>query len=126
VVIGAGGLLSVGLAYALVKQDGAIPFVLFGASVSGSAASTQERLLVSVDARASVTAGYTLWERLTPYLTARLFGGPVFFRGLTGTDAYHYQLGAGVVLSLPGGFDVSAELVPLGEQRVSAGVGYSF
>ncbi len=126
VVLGPGGLLSAGAAYALLKQDGAVPFVVLGGSASGSAASAPGSALISVDLRVSATAGYTLWERLTPYLTARLFGGPVFFRGTTGSDAHHYQLGAGLVLLLPGGLDVSAELVPLGEQRVSASVGYSF
>ena len=61
---------------------------------------------------------------------SRFFGGPVFLEqsGVTtwGSDVYHVQLGAGSVVTLPAGFDLSVELIPLGEQRVSAGVGYSF
>jgi len=35
-------------------------------------------------------------------------------------------VGLGAVVGLPLGFDLSAEVVPLGEQRVTLGVGYSF
>jgi hypothetical protein len=81
---------------------------------------------VAVDARAALVVGYTVFDRLTPYAVARAFGGPVFYAGLSGGDRYHYQVGAGLVVGLPGGFDLSAEVVPLGEQRLTAGVGFSF
>ena len=65
-----------------------------------------------------------------PYAVARAFGGPVYWQlggqSLTGTDAHHYQLGAGVALSLPAHVDVAVEAVPLGEQAVVLGVGYAF
>jgi hypothetical protein len=40
----------------------------------------------------------------------------------SGTDAYHYQLGAGVAVRA-GRVDVAAEGVPLGERAVVVGVG---
>lgn len=76
--------------------------------------------------RVGLVAGYTVFDRLTPYAVARVFGGPVFWRGGVGTDAYHLQLGLGLVVGLPGGFDLAAEVVPLGEQRAVASVGVSF
>jgi hypothetical protein len=113
-------------AFTVVEQKGAIPFVMLTGQASSSAVPTTAGTYVAIDLRASVVAGYTLFERFTPYLTARAFGGPVLWRGSTGTDLYHYQFGLGAVVGLPAGFDLSAEVVPLGEQRVSAAVGYSF
>lgn len=113
-------------AFTVLEQRGAIPFVMLTAQASSSVVPTSAGSYAAFDVRASVVAGYTLFERFTPYLTARAFGGPVLWRGRTGTDLYHYQLGAGAVVGLPAGLDVSVEVVPLGEQRVSAAVGYSF
>lgn len=56
----------------------------------------------------------------------RAFGGPFFYGSALGTDGYHLQLGAGLVVGLPWGLDLSAEIIPLGEQRVTAGLGGSF
>jgi hypothetical protein len=81
---------------------------------------------VAVDFRAAVSAGWTLWERFTPYAVGRVFGGPVFYGGAIGTDAYHVQLGAGFVVGLPLGLDLNFEIVPLGEQRLSGGIGFTF
>jgi hypothetical protein len=122
-----------GWSWSVIDQKGAIPFVMVGVSVAGSLAAPEEGgddALYALDIRGSVTAGYTLAKRWTPYLVGRLFGGPVVLaergQSYVGTDVYHFQLGAGLVVGLPGGFDLSAEIIPLGEQRVSAGVGYSF
>ena len=122
-----------GVSWSVLDQKGAIPFVMIGLALAGSLAVPGrggDDALYAFDLRGSVTAGYTLAKRWTPYLVGRLFGGPAFLaeRGRTyvGTDVWHFQLGAGLVVGLPGGFDLSAELVPLGEQRVSAGLGYAF
>lgn len=122
-----------GLSWSVRDEKGWRPFVMVGASLSASLA-TPERggddALYALDLRGSVTAGYTFWKRFTPYAVARLFGGPVAQveggRTFVGTDLFHAQLGAGFVVGLPQGFDLSAELIPLGEQRVSVGVGRSF
>lgn len=122
-----------GASWALLEQKGAIPFVMVGLSVAASLAAPErggDDGLYAFDIRGSVTAGYTLAQRWTPYVVGRVFGGPVVYvhdrETFGGTDVYHFQLGAGLVVGLPGGFDVSAEVIPLGEQRISAGVGYSF
>jgi hypothetical protein len=128
-----GFFVGAGASWSIVDQKGAIPFVMIGASLAASLAVPArggDDALYALDIRGSVTAGYTLAKRWTPYAVGRLFGGPVALaeRGVTsfGTDVYHFQLGAGLVVGLPGGFDLSAELIQLGEQRVSAGLGYSF
>ena len=127
-----GGFVGFGASFNVLDQKGAIPFVMLGASLSASMAAYAgaSSKFFAGDIRGSVTSGYTLGRRWTPYAVFRLFGGPVVLsqagETTTGTDAYHFQLGAGLVVSLPKGFDVSVELVPLGEQRISAGVGYAF
>jgi hypothetical protein len=126
-----GAFVGGGASFSLVDQKGAIPFVMLGVSLSFSYSSWPETNdgLFAGDVRGAVTAGYTLGGRFTPYVVGRAFGGPVVLtdkdRTRLGTDLYHFQLGAGLVVSLPAGFDLSVELIPLGEQRVSAGVGYS-
>lgn len=110
----------------LFDQDGARPFLMLAGAVSFSGVRAAPTAYVALDLRASLVAGYTLFERFTPYAVARGFGGPVFWRGQVGTDLFHYQLGAGAVVGLPLGLDLSLEVVPLGEQRFTAGFGSSF
>lgn len=124
--LGPGGVASVAASWMALEQAGARPFVMGAGSLAASVAQSEAGLWVSADARVAVMAGYTLADTVSPYLVARAFGGPIFWRGQVGTDRYHYQLGAGVAVGLPGGFDASAELVPLGEQRVTVGVGRAF
>jgi hypothetical protein len=117
---------SVGASWLALEPEGPRPFVMLSGSLAFSRIHSDVSTWFSGDVRLGVAAGYTFFERLSPYLTARAFGGPVLWNELTGTDLYHYQLGVGVVLGLPSGFDLLVEGVPLGEQRVTAGVGWSF
>jgi hypothetical protein len=95
-------------------------------SLSMTAAAADLSPYWAFDIRAAGAVGWVLFQRFSPYVTTRVFGGPVMWRGLFGGDAYHFQVGAGFVLGLPKGFDLSAECVPLGEQAVSASIGYAF
>jgi hypothetical protein len=124
--LGPGAVTSVSLAFTALEQLGARPFVMLSGAASFGFSRSTEGPYTALDVRVGVTAGYTLFDRLSPYLVARAFGGPVFWRGQMGTDAFHYQLGLGAVLGLPAGFDLSVEFVPLGEQRLTGGVGISF
>jgi hypothetical protein len=45
---------------------------------------------------------------------------------VSGGDAHHYQVGAGVAVTLPGHVDVDLEAVPLGEQAIVLGAGLAF
>lgn len=121
-----GGVGSLGLSWLLLEQGTWSPFVQLAGTVAVSATRVAETPYLALDLRAAVSAGWTLWGRFSPYAVARAFGGPVFYGGRLGTDAYHVQLGAGFVVGLPLGLDLFAEVIPLGEQRVSAGLGVSF
>lgn len=78
------------------------------------------------DARGGVTVGKTFAEHWVPYVSARGFGGPVFWQhagaGVTGGDRYHFTIGGGLIVRLPRSLDVTLEGMPLGEQSVALGV----
>ncbi len=121
-----GGVASLALSYLVLDQGPYTPFLQVSGSIAFSAFRGAEANYAAIDFRGGLVAGYTFLERLTPYAVFRAFGGPVFYGGALGTDAYHVQLGAGLVVGLPLGLDLSAEIVPLGEQRVTAGLGFTF
>ncbi|MEO8903288.1 MAG: hypothetical protein ABI488_14220 [Polyangiaceae bacterium] len=107
-------------------------FVLLTSSLSFAAARTHLGSAASVgyeasDLRVGVEAGLQLANIFRPYVAARAFGGPVFWRhqgeAVTGTDTHHYQLGAGVGVRLSKTLNLFAEGIPLGERALSAGVG---
>ncbi len=83
------------------------------------------------DVRLGGIVGKTFADTFTPYVTARVFGGPIFWQfdgeDVVGTDQCKVQLGGGLSLTLfDGGLDLFAEGIPLGEQGVAAGVGTTF
>ncbi|MCU0700732.1 MAG: hypothetical protein MUC96_29835, partial [Myxococcaceae bacterium] len=121
-----GAVGSVSGSFLALEQGRFWPFIMVAASLAVSGVQAVPTAYWAVDGRLTATVGYTFFDRVTPYAVGRVFGGPVFWRGRTGTDLFHYQVGAGLVVGLPLGFDLSAEVVPLGEQRVTAGVGFSF
>jgi hypothetical protein len=136
--INPGWLATVSYARRLVDGAGSLPFVILGLSFGASGASTrlsgvlegESAPLYAFDFRAGLTVGKTFLDVLSPYAAARLFGGPVLWKldgaAAGGTDVNHYQLAAGLVTSLPRGFDVFVEGAPLGERSVSLGCGFSF
>ena len=119
-----------------VDEGGARPFVVvagsFGASLlwtklnNGNETSDS---MTALDGRLGVAAGKTIGGVASPYVLARAFGGPVLwtYQGASssGTDVYHYQLGAGLVVR-SGAFDAVVEGVPLGERAIVAGMGLAF
>jgi hypothetical protein len=113
------------------------PFVAVSGVISGAFARTQLHGTTdsaanysAFDLRVGVVAGTTLFEVFSPYVVARVFGGPVFWHyqgaAVTGTDASHFQVGAGFSLRMPAWFDLFFEGVPLGEQALSGGVAVIF
>ena len=153
---GLGGLITVGdqrikvepgwlvtLSYSrrLIDGTGRLPFLVLGVSGGASGAGTQEELpppgvmpasanLYAFDIRAGLTVGKTFWNTLSPYAAVRAFGGPVLWsymgKSVLASDLYHFQVGLGMVSSLPRGVDLFAEVVPLGERAVTVGFGKSF
>jgi hypothetical protein len=112
------------------------PFVAASLGLSFLRASTQAgpagpaATFTAADAFASASAGWPVAPWLSPYLAAKLFGGPVWWERssgpVTGTDAHHYQVALGAAAALPGRFDLLAEWAPLGERAVTVAVGRSF
>jgi hypothetical protein len=120
-----------GASYRILDADGAIPFVLLTGQISYASSSTSPGGGYNAfDLRLGAAVGTTLWRMLTPYVVGRAFGGPVYWRfqgaPVVGTDDHHWQVGAGLSLALGARFDLFAEGIPLGEQGVSGGAGYSF
>lgn len=116
------------------------PALYLGASVALAASRTTARYeskgpahnLVAADVRFGGVAGWTFFATVTPYVAARLFGGPVSWKttpggaAQMGTDRYHVQLAGGLSANLPAGFYLSAEWAPLGELGLSSELGLRF
>lgn len=118
------------------------PFVLTTYGLSFVTATTQasgaaeSHRYTAFDFRFGVVVGTTFAGRITPYASARLFGGPIFWRwageGVVGTDAYKYEIGGGVVVTVGGsssgagklGLFVDGSLA--GERNLRAGASLSF
>jgi len=121
-----------GLAYRFL--DAPLYFAHFTSQLSFVWSRTQHADEPSVpysayDIRIGAELGLNLVEILHPYVVARAFGGPVFWRyqgeAVTGTDLHHYQVGAGLSLGLGGRVSLVAEAIPLGEQALSAALSLS-
>jgi len=127
-----------GGSYRLLMNDGARPFVLLGGQLTFVTARTTEQgaagaesvRYAAFDFRVGPVVGWTFWNALSPYVLARVFGGPVFWsyqgQSEVGSDVHHYQLGAGLSLLIAKRVSLFAEGVPLGEQAVAGGAGFSF
>jgi hypothetical protein len=106
------------------------PFLLLTGQLSYAWTRNLDATYQAFDVRAGAVLATTVWQVLTPYALARAFGGPVLWRyqgqAITGTDAHHYQLGAGLALLVRRRVDLFAEAVPLGERGLVAGAGLSF
>lgn len=130
-----GPLAAVTASFRPLDEGELTPFLLLTGSAAASLSWTTPRAggtasaLSALDARLGLVAGKTIAHVVTPYVLARVFGGPVFGslggNAVTGTDASHYQLGAGVSVRL-GRVDLVAEAVPLGELEIVAGAGLAF
>jgi hypothetical protein len=133
-----GVLLLTGASYRLVTNEGPRPFVLLGGQVAYVNARTRQENAAGAesvgynafDVRFGPVVGWTFWNTLSPYVLARLFGGPVFWRyqgeAIVGGDTHHYQLGAGLSLLIAKRVDLFVEGVPLGEVNVAGGAGLHF
>ena len=138
-----GPTVAIGASYRLVQ--GTRPFVILTANLSFSNAETQlsgadaaanpavpnpEVRYDAFDLRGGVLVGTTLWRLLSPYAVVRAFGGPVYWQyqgaNVTGTDAHHYQVGAGLTLVVVHRVDLFVEGIPLGERSLAAGAAFAF
>jgi hypothetical protein len=138
-----GPFATVGGSYRVVDENdnghGWVPFVLLSASLGASVSWTRDRsapspptgteTMTAFDGRLGLAVGKTIAGVVSPYLVARAFGLPVLWRidgrSVVGTDANHYQLGLGAAVRI-GSADLDVEGVPLGEQAIVVGGGWSF
>jgi hypothetical protein len=123
--------------YRVLDGRGRMPFLLFAGTLAFAGATTQSEKGKSPavsyfagDLRLGAVVGKTFFQALSPYAVGRVFGGPISWQlkgqNITGTDAYHFQLGAGLAVAMPFGLDAFVEGVPFGEKALSTGLGLSF
>ena len=130
-----GWLISVQGARQWFSDKGWIPFFITSLAFSVSGASTDSQFskndrIIGTDVRISLTAGYTLFNFLSLYISPRFFGGPVSWthngKSVRGRDRYFFQSAAGLAFLLPAGLTLFADSSPFGEQSITAGVAVSF
>ena len=126
-----GGALAGQLSWLPVYENAHHPFVAITGTAGVSyarAAADDDRMhgWLAVDLRGGVTVGKTFAERFVPYVSARGFGGPVYWQHageqIIGNDRYHVTFGGGLVVRLPASFDATLEAMPLGEKSMALGV----
>ncbi len=119
-----------GAAWRVVNREA---FVILSSALSFSENRTRflaepSQPYTAFDLRLGAVFGVTIFNALSPYVPLRVFGGPIFWHyageSVTGTDAYHYQVGLGLALHLPLRFNLFAEGVPLGEKALAGGVAW--
>jgi hypothetical protein len=127
-----GVLADVSLSHLIVQQGPYYsPFVLLSFALAGVwARTTGTTDYWAFDFSASVAAGMSVKvgrHNVTPFIAGRLYGGPVFFQGAVGTDAYKYALGPGLALSFEHsrvGLSFGGSV--FGEKSVKGGISVSF
>ncbi|TNF28121.1 MAG: hypothetical protein EP329_18425 [Deltaproteobacteria bacterium] len=79
----------------------------------------EESSLTALDLRAGVTVSRELFDAVTPYFSARAFGGPVFWtrdgEDVVGSDRGHYQLALGLTAAPADFLALGVEWAFLGE-----------
>ena len=130
-----GGMLAVGVEYLWQRGQGAKPYVDFSAFLSASSTKTEDALrqtqtsYFSTDLRLGGRASWIINDTIFPYLTARVFGGPVSWElentDVMGTDIHHYQFALGTAVQF-GGTGVFVEWAGVGEKALSAGLSYAW
>lgn len=82
------------------------------------------------DARLGVLVGKSFGDYFVPFLSARVFGGPVNWKlggeDVLGSDKYKYTAGLGTSFRIPGTVDLFAEVLAVGERSASVGGSIAF
>jgi hypothetical protein len=129
---------AVGASWRIVDQSR--PFVILTGNLSFSATNTKLTDATGAvgnsvgyqafDLRVGVLVGTTIARTFSPYAVGRAFGGPIYWKyqgaSVTGTDANHYQIGAGLTLVVARRLNLFAEGIPLGERSVATGAALAF
>jgi len=130
-----GGLLAVGMEYLYRQGEGYRPYIDYSIFVSASSATTENPVdlkstnYFSSDLRFGARASWIIHGNIFPYLSGRLFGGPVSWEldgtDVLGTDIHHYQFAAGTAVRF-GSLSAFVEWAALGEKALSAGLSYAW
>ena len=140
-----GVLGSVGLTHRVFEADGGAvdgkPFLMTTYTLSFALATTQPSAAAGAseqptaysafDLRLGLILGTTIARTFTPYLAARVFGGPIFWTlagsSVVGTDAYKYEIGGGLAVSLvKNRLALFVDGSVLGERDVRGGASLAF
>lgn len=121
-----GELAFAGASYRALAPSGLTPLIAVAITAAVAHAQVQGDSFTSTDVKGAVTAAWPLAGIVAPYLSATVFGGPIFYRGSIGGDRYHYQALAGVAAALPRGFDLFIEGSPVGARTLTGGAGLTF
>lgn len=120
----------IGSSFVAARGQGAKPFLLFTAQFSSVFSGTDLGSYQAYDLRLGGALGWTFFNQLSPYATARVFGGPIDWQldggAVSGTDRYHYQIGGGLSWLIAYKVDLFVEGIALGERGVVAGAGFAF
>jgi hypothetical protein len=131
----AGLSLSVSASFQMLEENAKRPFAILTGTFGYATAKTHEQARANVgynafDLRLGAAVGKTFADVFAVYLTARVFGGPIFWKlrdeAVTGTDLYKYQVGMGASVSPLKGVDLFIEGIPVGERALSFGAGVSY
>ena len=130
-----GGLLAMGIEYLWQRGEGYKPYVDFSAFFSASSAKVRNPYLqdktsyFSSDLRLGGRASWIINDKIFPYFTARVFGGPVSWEldgtDVIGTDIHHYQIALGTAIQF-GKTGTFVEWAGLGEKALSVGMSYTW
>lgn len=125
-----GGIASVGLEYVVFVGEGLMPFIDLSSALSVSFTKTQDLITdrktnyFASDLRFSARAGWNVKGKVFPYLSTRVFAGPVNWKlddkEITGSDIHHYQLAIGTAIRI-NNFSLYGEWAGFGEQALSIG-----
>jgi len=133
--INPGALFSAGVEYIAVYGDGKKPYIDLTLVYSGSFTKTENAITnqranySAADLRVAARAGWNVNNSFFPYLTGRVFAGPVSWEldgeDETGSDIHHYQLAMGSAIQISR-LSIYLEWAGLGEQAISVGLSTSF
>jgi hypothetical protein len=134
--LGPGWLGAFSATFRVLDDVGAAPFIFLSTSVAATGTETRQSptdqpgvrgSFTAIDFRFGATLGKTFADIVSPYISVRVFGGPVLWqeRGSTelGTDVYHFQPAAGLAFLLPANLDLFIEAMPYFERGANFGIG---
>ncbi len=130
-----GGLMAIGIEYLMTMGEGYTPYVDVSLFISGSTTEIEDPITknrtryTSSDLRLGARTSWNVKNRVFPYFSARVFGGPVNWvldgKDVIGTDINHYQIAAGTAVQF-NRVGTFIEWAGIGEKALSIGLSYAW